>query len=103
MAWMNQITTLYETPLNVVYKDLDSESNYTLRVAYTGRFRSKIRLMADDKFQIHEMMETGTTPVHEFSIPSRATADGRLRLTWTCPDGQRGAQVAELWLMVDKK
>jgi hypothetical protein len=103
LAWMNQITTLYETPLSVVYENLDPESGYTLRVAYTGRFRSKIQLTADDKFQIHEMMETGTVPVNEFPIPSEATGDGRLKLTWTCPEGQRGAQVAELWLMVVKK
>ena len=99
LAWMNQISTLYETPLNVVYENLDPDSNYILRVAYTGRFRAKIQLTADDKFQIHEIIQTGTTPVYEFSIPKEATGDGRLKLTWTCPEGQRGSQVAELWLM----
>ena len=103
LAWMNQITTLYETPLNVIYENLDSESSYTLRVAYTGRFRAKIQLTADDKFQIHEMKETGKVPISEFPIPKEATKDGRLKLTWTCPEGQRGSQVAELWLIVTKK
>jgi hypothetical protein len=103
LAWMNQITTLYDTPLNVVYENLDPESSYTLRVTYTGRFRSRIRLTADDKFEIHEMKETGKTPVSEFPIPHEATKDGRLKLTWTCPEGQRGAQVAELWLIAMKK
>ena len=103
LAWMNQITTLYETPLNVVYENLDPHSNYTLRVAYTGRFRARIQLMANDKFQIHEMRETGTTPISEFPVPNEATRDGRLKLTWTCPEGQRGAQVAELWLIVVEK
>ncbi len=103
LAWMNQISTLYETPLNVVYENLDPHSNYTLRVAYTGRFRAKIQLMADDKFQIHEMRETGKVPISEFPILKEATKDGRLKLTWTCPEGERGAQVAELWLIVMKK
>jgi len=103
LAWMNQISTLYETPLNVVYENLDPDSNYILRVAYTGRFRAKIQLTADDKFQIHEIIQTGTTPVYEFSIPKEATGDGRLKLTWTCPEGQRGSQVAELWLIAVKK
>ncbi|MGB2865599.1 MAG: hypothetical protein WBC05_19875 [Sedimentisphaerales bacterium] len=103
LAWMNQITTLYETPLSVVYENLDPYSNYTLRVAYTGRFRARIQLMADDKFQIHEMRETGTTPISEFPVPNEVTRDGRLKLTWTCPEGERGAQVAELWLIVVKK
>jgi hypothetical protein len=103
LAWMNQVTTLYETPLSVVYEDLDPHSSYVLRVAYTGRFQAKIRLTADDKFQIHEMRETGTTPISEFPIPHEATRDGRVKLTWTCAEGERGAQVAELWLIVTKK
>jgi hypothetical protein len=103
LAWMNQITTLYDTPLNLFYENLVPDSTYILRVTYTGRFRSKIRLTADDKFEIHEMMETGKIPVREFPIPHEATKDGRLKLTWTCPEGQRGAQVAELWLIAVKK
>ncbi len=103
LAWMNQITTLYETPLSVVYENLDPHSDYVLRVTYTGRFRAGIQLTADDKFQIHPIMETGTTPISEFPIPNEATRDGRLNLTWTCGEGKRGAQVAELWLIVNKK
>jgi hypothetical protein len=103
LAWMNQITTLYDTPLNLVYDNLNPDSSYTLRVTYTGRFRSKIRLTADDKFEIHQMKETGKIPVSEFPIPHEATKDGRLKLTWTCPEGQRGSQVAELWLIATKK
>jgi len=103
LAWMNQITTLYETPLIAVYENLDPDSSYTLRVTYTGRFRAKIQLTADDKFRIHEIIETGTIPVNEFPIPKEATRDGRLKLTWTCPGGQRGSQVAELWLIAMKK
>jgi hypothetical protein len=103
LAWMNQITTLYETPLNIVYENLDTGSSYTIKVAYTGRFRAKIQLTANDKFQIHEMKETGKIPISEFPIPNEAIKDGRLKLTWTCPEGQRGSQVAELWLIATKK
>jgi len=103
LAWMNQITTLYETPLNIVYENLDPHSSYTLRVAYTGRFRARIQLTADDRFQIHEMRETGKTPISEFPVPNETTRDGRLKLTWTCAEGERGAQVAELWLILTKK
>jgi hypothetical protein len=100
---MNQITTLYETPLNVVYDNLDPHSNYILKVAYTGRFQSKIQLTADNKFQIHEMIKTGKTPINKFLIPKEATRDGKLKLTWTCAEGGRGAQVAEIWLIPLKK
>jgi len=102
LAWMHQITTLYETPLTVIYEDLDPHASYVLRAAYTGRFQSKIRLTADDKFQIHGFIQTGTTPINEFAIPNEATADGRLKLTWTCGEGERGTQVAELWLIVKR-
>jgi hypothetical protein len=98
LAWMNQITTLYETPLNVVYENLNHHSSYILKVAYTGRFQSKIQLTADNKFHIHEMIQTGKTPVKKFPIPKEATRDGKLKLTWTCAEGERGAQVAEIWL-----
>jgi hypothetical protein len=99
LAWMNQVTTLYETPLSIVYNNLDPRSAYKLKVAYTGRFRSRIQLKADDKFKIHELVQTGIKPVMKFSIPMEATKDGKLKLTWTCGEGERGAQVAEVWLM----
>ncbi len=102
LAWMNQITTLYETPLNVVYENLDSHSSYILKVAYTGRFQANIQLTADDEFQIHEMRKTGKTPINEFPIPKETTRDGKLKLTWTCAEGERGAQVAEIWLILKK-
>jgi len=102
LAWMNQITTLYDTPLTIIYENLDPDASYMLRVTYTGRFRAGIRLAADDTFQIHDVMETGVTPIHEFPIPNEATRDGRLKLTWTCAEGERGAQVAELWLFVKR-
>jgi len=103
LEWMNQITTLYEKPLNIVYENLDPHSSYILKVAYTGRFQSKIQLTADNKFQIHEMIKTGKTPVNTFLIPKEATIDGKLKLTWTCSEGERGAQVAEIWLIPVKK
>lgn len=103
LAWRHQITTLYETPLKVVYENLDSHASYLLRVTYTGRFRAKIGLTADDEFVIHEMRERGTIPVSEFPIPNEATRDGELELTWRCAEGERGAQVAELWLIVIKE
>ena len=99
LEWMNQITTLYETPLIIIYENLNPNSSYILKVAYTGRFQSKIQLIADNKFQIHEMIKTGKTPVNIFPIPKEATKDGKLKLTWTCAEGERGAQVAEVWLI----
>jgi hypothetical protein len=98
LAWMNQITTLYDTPLKLVFHNLDPVSEYLLQVAYTGRFRAKIQLTADDQYLIHPMIKTGKTPIMEFEIPQEATQDGKLTLTWTCGEGERGTQLAEIWL-----
>ena len=99
LAWMNQVTTLYATPLTITYDNLDPSSTYLLRIAYTGRFRSRLRLVADDEYLIHDFIQTDRKPIHEFDLPQQATQDGVLRLTWTCPEGQRGSQVAEIWLI----
>ncbi len=98
-AWMSQINTLYDTPLKIRYADLDSTASYKMRVTYTGRFRSQLKLVANDTFVIHDFMPTGEQPVYEFDIPREATAAGQLTFTWTCGEGQRGAQVCEVWLM----
>ncbi len=99
LAWANQLTTLYDTPLTLVYHDLDPNASYILRVAYTGRFRAKMSLTADDSIQIHPFLQTGDKPIWEFTIPEKAVKDGRLVLTWKAAPGERGAQVAEVWLL----
>lgn len=103
LAWMNQINTLYDTPLEMEYDNLDPKSEYTLRIAYTGRFRSNMKLVADG-VMIHDFIRIGTKPLFEFSLPKEVTKDGRVRFTWTCGtddggEGERGSQVAEIWLI----
>ncbi|MDP4284149.1 MAG: alpha-glucuronidase family glycosyl hydrolase [Bacteroidota bacterium] len=98
-AWMTQVTTLYDTPLILKYDHLDPHSSYIIKVAYTGRFNSKLKLVADGKYLIHDFIQTGKNPIYEFPVPSGAIADGKVEFTWTCGKGERGAQVAEVWLM----
>jgi hypothetical protein len=98
-AWMTQLTTLYDTPLTLRYDSLDPKSAYILRVAYTGRFNSKLKLMADGKYLVHDFIQTGKKAIYEFPVPAAAIADGTVTLTWTCEKGERGSQVAELWLI----
>jgi hypothetical protein len=106
LAWMNQINTLYDTPLQMEYDNLDPHAAYTLRIAYTGRFRSKMKLVADG-VTIHDYIRMGTQPLYEFPIPKEITADGKISFTWTCwqddsGEGERGSQVAEIWLLKNK-
>jgi hypothetical protein len=103
LAWMNQVNTLYDTPLEMEYNNLDSHAEYTLRIAYTGRFRSNMKLVADG-VMIHDFIRMGTKPLFEFSLPKEITKDGQIRFTWTCGtddggEGERGSQVAEIWII----
>ncbi|MGQ9541454.1 MAG: hypothetical protein ACUVTY_10210 [Armatimonadota bacterium] len=99
LSWCSQASTLYGTPLEMLYTGLDPNAHYRLRVVYNGRFRATMRLIANDSIQIHGPLR-GTQPpsVMEFEIPPEVTRGGILRLKWELVDG-RGCQVAEVWLV----
>ncbi len=97
-TWMNQVTTLYDQPLRIAYDNLAPNSSYTIRVAYTGRFQSKMKMTAD-KIIVHELMQTGIQPIYEFPVPQEALTDGEVIFEWTCGEGERGSQVSEIWLI----
>ncbi len=98
MAWMNCVNSLYDQPLEIEYKDLDPSSQYTMKVAYTGRFRSRMKLTADG-ITVHELMQTGEKPIYEFPIPADAVNDGKVTFSWTCGEAERGSQVSEIWII----
>jgi len=97
-AWMAQVTTLYDQPLEIVYDKLNPQNSYTIRIAYTGRFPSKIKMVADD-ILVHDFIKTGLNPIYEFQVPAKAVSDGIVEFKLTCGEGERGAQVAEIWLI----
>ena len=98
-AWMKQAKTLYDQPLRIHYDNLDPDATYRIRISYTGRFRSRMRMTTDDGSTIHDFIQTGEQPTFEFNIPKTATADGKVTFEWTCGEGERGSQVTEIWLM----
>ncbi|WP_353722192.1 hypothetical protein [Dyadobacter sp. 676] len=98
-AWMKQAKTLYDQPLRIRYDNLDPDATYRIRISYTGRFRSRMKMTTDDGQTIHDFIQTGEQPTFEFQIPRSATADGQVIFEWTCGEGERGSQVTEIWLM----
>lgn len=98
-AWNNQIETLYDTPLKVRYDHLEKDARYRIRVVYTGRFKSHLKLTANGQYLIHDFIRVGTQPVYEFDVPQEVTRDGVAEFTWTCKEAERGVQVAEIWLI----
>ena len=104
-SWWDHAEALYDAPLELDYRELDSNAQYKIRVVYAGdSVRPKIRLTANDKIEIHPLL---ARPIPfqplEFDIPRPATAGGELRLKWYreagLGDAGRGLQVAEVWLM----
>ena len=98
-AWLKQAMALYDVPLVAHYDGLDSNCDYTLRVVYTGRFPAHIRLTTGDGYLVHDYVTTGKTPLFEFNLPGTAIHKGGVDFVWQCKSGDRGTQVAELWLI----
>ena len=97
MAWLTCIESIYDTPLVLGYEGLEDVTSYTLRVMYPSRIGKKARLMANGVV-IHELMTTGDEPSKAFDIPGGVVRNGRIEFEWT-GGGERGVQVAELWLV----
>ena len=80
------------------YTDLDRTARYKVRAVYGG----EVRLLADDKTEIHPLLDKRYQVV-EYDVPVEATVDSELTLTWyRSPGGGgagRGNQVAEVWLI----
>jgi len=109
LAWRKSTWTyaegLREYPLEMRYTGLDSSASYRVRVIYAGEPGPiEIRLVANDRFEIHPYRKKVFPPRPlEFSIPREATAGGTLNLKWYGTPGRggngRGNQVAEVWLI----
>ncbi|MBO0863431.1 MAG: hypothetical protein J2P21_34040, partial [Chloracidobacterium sp.] len=101
-SWWDLAETYYDTPLRMKYTGLDKNAQYKIRVVYIGDMQRDMRLVADDKFEVHPLIKKETRPL-EFDIPAAATADGELNLSWYQAPGShgagRGCQVAEVWLI----
>lgn len=105
LAWKRWSESLFDAPLTMRYENLDRKTHYRLRVVYSGdQPKVKMRLAANDQFEIHPYMERPWPPdPQEFDIPLEATRGGELTLSWTRPPGLggsgRGCQVSEVWLI----
>jgi len=96
---------LFDEPLKMQYKDLDTGAQYKIRVVYPSDARRiRIKLVANEKYEIHPLM-TKPFPMQplEFDIPPEATRTGQLDLAWTRELGLggngRGCQVSEVWII----
>jgi hypothetical protein len=102
ISWWDLAESYYDTPLRMRYTGLDKSAQYKVRVVYVGDMQRDMRLVADEKFEVHPLLKKERRPL-EFDIPQGATSDGELNLSWSQAPGSRGAgrgcQVAEIWLI----
>ncbi len=105
IAWKRWAESLFDAPLKMRYPGLDPAAHYRLRVVYSGdQPTKKLRLMANEQFEIHPYVLRPWPPVpQEFEVPAAATSGGELTLSWTREQGLggsgRGCQVSEVWLI----
>lgn len=104
ISWQTHLESRYDAPLQIRYTGLDPNSEYRLRVVYGGDRVIKLRLTANELYEVHPFIEKPFPPTPlEFDIPKQATQGGTLTLTWFPEPGLggngRGCQVSELWLM----
>jgi hypothetical protein len=104
-SWLDHAESLFDTPLQVRYRDLNPDAKYRIRIVYAGDSpKRKIRLVAERGIEIHPFIVKPFPfkPI-EFEIPNQAIREGQLTLSWTREPGQgangRGCQVSEIWLI----
>lgn len=104
-SWVSVGAALNDTPVKMRYENLDPKAEYKIRVVYAGGDTGpKLRLVANDKYEIHSWL---SRPVPfkplEFDIPAAATSGGTLELTFNREPGLRGngrgLEIGEVWLV----
>jgi hypothetical protein len=99
ISWVSQAMTLYGVPLKIHYEGLDTGSDYHIRIAYTGRFQSHMKMTTEGGYMVHDFTKTGVEPIYDFDLPRAAIKNGQVTFIWTCMETDRGAQVSEMWLI----
>jgi hypothetical protein len=105
VSWLTHAETLYDTPLQMSYSDLDPGARYKVRMVYgPDNPKRKIRLVANGTIEVHpyRVKPQAFIPI-EFALPEAATRQGKLSLSWFGEPGfggnGQGCQVAEVWLL----
>ena len=105
MEWWTYAQTRYDAPLTLVYRGLDPNASYKVRVVYVGDPEDpKMGLLANGSIEIHPF-RSKPAPMQplEFDIPADATRGGELKLSWWTEPGKGGfdssVDIAEVFLI----
>ena len=108
-SWCDYVDNLYESSVEIRYRDLDPGAAYAVRIVYAGAQSRdgttiRVRLVADGDHEVHDWLvkPRPIVPV-EFDVPRAATEDGDLTLSCRAEPGRggpgRGCQIGEIWLI----
>ncbi len=104
LSWQWQACAMYTKPLVVTYDNLDPEAAYIIRISYAGYFGQHIKLVANENYMIHDYIITDRKFITmEFVLPKETYRNGCLTLSFTALDGERGANVGEIWIIKQPK
>ena len=99
ISWYSHVMGLYDQPLQLHYDQLDPAARYKVRVVYAS---GPVRLLANQTLEVHPLLKK-EFQLLEFDLPTEATRNGTLDLSWTGTPGAgesgRGNQVSEVWLI----
>jgi hypothetical protein len=104
-SWITDAQAYYDSTLIMRYTGLDPSARYRLEVVdgSIGSETFEMRLVADDRIEVHGWRKKQPGERLRFAIPQAATASGELKLTWHPTLGRggagRGLQLAEVWLI----
>lgn len=102
--WRRWAETLFDTPLELRYQNLDPGVAYKIKIVYSGDARkARVRLTAAG-IEIHPLMQKPWPPQPvEFNVPREVTASGDVTFSFTRELGLggngRGCQLSEVWLI----
>ncbi|TVY11168.1 hypothetical protein [Paenibacillus cremeus] len=103
LAWLTQLTTFYKAPLTLKYEHLDNDSDYILKVSYSGFMTARsgpMQLIANDRHVLAEGLRVNVPILQqEYFVPREAIRDGKLLLSWSTAPDRVGPYAAEVWLM----
>lgn len=103
LAWKRWASSQYGEALEMLYRGLDDDAQYRVRVVYAGNPQVKMSLAAGG-LTVHGMQaRPHPQRAQEFTVPAGAVHGGELRLVWRAEPGRGGAghgcQVAEVFLL----
>lgn len=105
VAWRCHTGSLNAEPFEMYYPDLDSDSQYKVRIVYSREGSNiKVRLEANDGIEVHPfILRKEPRGPMEFDIPKEATQSGSLTLRWYREPGKggvgTGCDISEIWLI----